>query len=58
MITVTKTTRGLCGQEMVTPRWRTITAGVVTVGVALGWVMAVIVPSVLSKINPRYRYAI
>lgn len=40
MITITNTTRGLFGQEMVTPRWRTATAGALIIGVALGWATA------------------
>ncbi len=43
MITVTNTTRDLFGQAMTVPRWRTTTAAVLIIGVALGWATAGII---------------
>ncbi len=36
-ITMLATARDLFGQELVTPRWRTTSAGVLIIGLALGW---------------------
>ena len=41
--------RDLFGQEMVTVHWRTTAAGVLTVGLALGWASAGIVGGFLIK---------
>ena len=42
-ITMIATARDLFGQELVTPRWRSISAGVLIIGLALGWATAGIV---------------
>lgn len=39
-ITMIATARDLFGQELVTPRWRTTSAGVLIIGLALGWAVA------------------
>jgi MFS family permease len=49
MVTVNNTTRGLFGQESVTPRWRTTISGVLIIGVALGWAVAGIVGGYLIE---------
>ncbi|MFC1960591.1 MFS transporter [Chloroflexota bacterium] len=49
MITVTSTSRDLFGQEMVTFRWRATSAGVLIVGLALGWATAGIVGGYLIE---------
>jgi MFS family permease len=49
MIAMTTTTRDLFGQEMVTPRWRTIGAGVLIIGLALGWAVAGIIGGYLIE---------
>ena len=42
-ITMLAAVRDLFGQELVTPRWRTTSAGVLIIGLALGWATAGVV---------------
>lgn len=48
-ITMLSTVRDLFGQELVTPRWRTTAAGVLIIGLALGWAVAGVVGGYLIE---------
>ncbi|MBW7884740.1 MAG: MFS transporter [Caldilineaceae bacterium] len=51
LVTLTATTRDMFGQELVLPRWRTSSQGVVVVGLALGWSLAGIAGGALITVS-------